>query len=147
MSLGTRLLQISTFTATHTNTTTEAAFTQYLTIPVNSLRKGDRLKFGAIVEGTTTNSSDTLTAYLMIGTTRTDHTTGLVLAQTPASDAVDGTCHILNARGRIAAIGAAGTASMTYSGDGSFGTSTPIFCLSLASGAVGFLGSCGWSRS
>lgn len=125
MSLGTKLLQIATFTATHTNTTTEAAFTQYLTIPVGSLRKGDRLKFGAIVEATSSTSSDTLTAYLMIGTTRTSSSTGIVLAQTPASDAVDGTCHVLSANARIAAIGAAGTASITYQGSGSFGTSTP----------------------
>lgn len=125
MSLASRLLQITTLTSTHTNTTTEAAFAQYLTIPKNSLRVGDRLEFGAKVEATSTNSTDTLLNYLMIGTARTTSSTGIILAKTPTSDVADGNIQNLSADARITAIGAAGTASITYSGEGWLIGTTP----------------------
>lgn len=125
MSLGTRFYQITNLASTHTNTTTEAAFAAYLTIPAGSLKAGDRLEFGAIVEATATDSTDTLVNYLMIGTARTSSSTGIKLAQTPTSDVADGNVQALNARGRIVATGAASTASMTYSGEGWLIGSTP----------------------
>lgn len=125
MSLGTRFYQITNLASTHTNTTTEAAFAAYITLPVGSLKAGDRIECGAIVEATTTNSTDTLTNYLMIGTARTSSSTGLKLAQTPASDVADGNVQALNARGRVVTTGAAGTASLTYSGEGWLVGSTP----------------------
>lgn len=125
MSLAIRTKQISTLTATHTNTTTEAAFTQYLTIPANELRVGDRIEFGAIVEATTTNSTDTLTCYLMIGNARTSSSTGLNVAKTPASDVTDGSVMKLASVGRVTAVGAAGTASLTYGGEGWVQGATP----------------------
>lgn len=130
MSLATRMLQINTLTSTHTNTTTEAAFAQYLTIPVGSLRVGDRLELGALVEATSTNSSDTLTCYLVIGTARTSSTSGIKLAQTPASDVADGNLQALKSTARITAIGPAGTASITYGGEGWLVGATPALVTS-----------------
>lgn len=130
MSLAQRYYQITNLGTTHTNTTTEAAFTSYLTIPASDLRVGDRLEFGATVEATATNSTDTLTCILCIGTARTSRSTGIQLATTPASDVADGNVMSLKATARVTAIGAAGTAALTYTGEGWLIGATPALVTS-----------------
>lgn len=106
-------------TATHSNTTTEAAFSKTITIPANTLRVGDVIKGFAIVKASATNSSDTLKAYAMLGTAATSSSTGLVLATNTAYDVADGDCIALNWQWEVTALGAAGTASLSGYGVGS----------------------------
>lgn len=130
MSLAQRYLQITNRATTHTNTTTEAAFAAYLTIPAGQLAVGTRLEFGATVEATATNSTDTLTCILCIGTARTSRSTGIQLATTPASDVADGNIQSLKANAVVTAIGAASTAALTYTGEGWLIGATPALVTS-----------------
>jgi hypothetical protein len=84
-----------------TNTTVETAFDKSYTIPAKSLRVGDVIDVEVRVSAPTTNSTDTLTLKLKIGTT--------VLVATGAVNVADGDVGILRARLTIRTIGASGT--------------------------------------
>lgn len=112
-------------TATHTNTTTEAAFSKQITIPANTLRVGDRIEAFCTVKATATNSSDTLKVYLMLGVSSTatkTSSTGIVLATNTAVDASDGDVVGCWAVGQVLAVGAASTASIASVGVGALTT-------------------------
>lgn len=110
---------------THTNTTTEAAFTKQITIPANTLRVGDRLSAMAVVKATATHTSDTLTCYLMLGVSSTatkTSSTGVVLAKNTAIDVSDGDAVGLYGVAGVKILGAAGTASIASVGFGALTT-------------------------
>lgn len=112
-------------TATHTDTTTEAAFSKVITIPAGTLRVGDRLDAFAVVKATATNSSDTLKAYLCIGIASTatkTSSTGIVLATNTAVDVADGDAIGVHGLAQITALGAASTASLASVGFGGLTT-------------------------
>lgn len=108
-------------TDTHTNTTTEAAFTRYVTIPANTLRVGDRIEAFATVKATSTNGADTLRIYLMLGIASTvtkDSTTGVVLATNTALDVANNDVIGAFAVGQVLELGAASTARIASLGFG-----------------------------
>lgn len=112
-------------TNTQTNTTTEAAFTKQITIPANTLRVGDHLMAMATVKATTTNSTDTLTCYLMLGVSSTvtkTSSTGVVLAKNTAVDVADNDAVGLLGHAIVKILGAAGTASIASVGFGALTT-------------------------
>lgn len=84
-----------------TNTNTETAFDVSFTIKKNTLKVGDKIRIRARVSAPTTNSTDTLTLKLKIGST--------VVVATGAVDVADGDAGIIDAELTIRTIGASGT--------------------------------------
>lgn len=112
-------------TATHTNTTTEAAFSKQITIPANTLRVGDRIEAFCTVKATTTNSTDTLAVYLMLGVASTatkTSSTGIILAKNTAVDVADNDAVGCWGVAQVLAVGAAETASLANVGVGALTT-------------------------
>lgn len=112
-------------TNTHTNTTTEAAFTRQVTIPAGTLRVGDRIDAFATVKATTTNGADTLKCYLMLGIASTatkTSTTGVVLATNTAVDVADDDVVGMLATAQVLELGAASTARIASVGFGALTT-------------------------
>lgn len=89
----------------HTNTTTAADFDQAVTFDGLGLKAGDVLRFSALVEVPTTNSTDTLTLLLTIA----DGTNTITIASTGAVDVADGDVGILSGELTFRAVGASGS--------------------------------------
>lgn len=84
-----------------TNTTTETAFDQSVTIPAASLKAGSVLKVRAQVIATATNATDTLTLKLYVGTVE--------IATTGAVDVANSDIGYIDADIVFRTIGASGT--------------------------------------
>lgn len=70
-----------------TNTVTETAFAQYLTIEAATLKKSCLLEFGGAVKNVQTNSTDTLTVKAYLGTDLTN--AGALIFDSGALDVAD----------------------------------------------------------
>ena len=106
-----------------TNTTTETAFDKSHTIPANTLQPGDVLKIRGQVIAPATNSTDTLTLKLKIGST--------VIAQTAAVDVANNDLGYFDATVIVRTNGASGT--IVGAGEQALGTPGTVtskpFCL------------------
>lgn len=92
-----------------TNTTTETAFDQKVTIPANLLTAGSVIRIKAKVAATATNSTDTLQILCHLNTTA-----GVTLATSSAVDVADNDLLVLDIAATIRVAGASGT--MTVGG-------------------------------
>jgi len=94
-----------------TNTTAETAFDKTYTIPAGSLKVGDTIRIRGYAIATATNSTDTLSIKLKIGST--------VLFTAPATDVANGDIVEFDALLTIRTVGATGT--LVASGEYSIG--------------------------
>lgn len=100
-----------------TNTTTETAFDQQVTIPANSLRAGDVLHIVHQGIATATNSTDTLKSKLYIGSTN--------IADTGAIDVANNDIFVIDAYVQLRTVGASGTlVAWGFTNIGTPGTAT-----------------------
>jgi predicted RecA/RadA family phage recombinase len=100
VSTGTVFNQVAASTAV-TNTTSETAFDQSYTFVANALKAGQRINIRAQVIATATNSTDTLTVKLKIGST--------VIVATAAVDVANSDIAYIDADVTIRTDGASGT--------------------------------------
>ena len=110
-----------------TNTTTQTAFDQAVTIPANTLRVGDVIRVVAQAIATATNSTDTLNVTLRIGTTD--------VVATGAVDVANNDVAVITADLVVRTIGASGTfvaAGLTAIGAAGTATARPAIKASTA---------------
>lgn len=98
---GSRLYSNTAASAPITNVATITAFDKSYTVPANFLQVGDILRVRAEVTASATNSTDTLTLTLKIGST--------TIVASPAVDVANGDVGLIDATLQIRTIGASGT--------------------------------------
>lgn len=116
MSLGIQHKHIvASATDTVTNTTTETAFAQQVSLPKESLRVGDWFHGFAAVKATSTNSTDTLTCKVYVGP-ESDPKTGLLICDQTAIDVANDDVIMLQFDFSVDAIGAGSTFEISGGG-------------------------------
>lgn len=90
--------------------TNETAFTNYVRIPADTLRAGDRIRIRAKTFCVATHTTDTLALKMKLAAASGLVASTLVVSSTAAVDVANSDVHALQAALRVVAIGAAATA-------------------------------------
>lgn len=105
----------------------EAAFTNLVQIPANTLAEGDRIRITAKVKCLDNNGADTVALKLKLAAEDGLVASTLVCASVAAVDAADNDTWQMEADLRVVAIGAVSTATFTGSGKSWKNGATPAF--------------------